>query len=98
MASAIKAATADTGNASEENPNKLPVPVLLASKGVMGVVAGYMVGSFAKQVTDMACLFAGMGCLFLGGLHYMKWVTVNFAQIDSDLLHVWDRAKTRAHD
>ena len=43
----------------------------MTGKGLFGVASGYMVGSFVKQMTDMACFYAGLGFVLIGGLHYM---------------------------
>ena len=70
----------------------------MTGKGLFGVASGYMVGSFVKQMTDMACFYAGLGFVLIGGLHYMQWISINFAQIDEDVLHLYQRAKTSAKD
>jgi len=82
----------------EKEQSKFSTPMLLFGKGFMGVFAGYLVGSFTKQITDIAAFYAGMGVLFVGGLHYMHWITINWKEIDEDLLHLYVRAKTASHD
>ena len=52
-----------------------------------------MIGNFIKQLSDKAIMYLGMSAILVGGLHYMKWVTINFNQIDRDLLHIVERAK-----
>ena len=44
-------------------------------------------------MTDEAIMYTGMSVILIGGLHYMKWVTINWRQIDVDLLHIYERAK-----
>ncbi len=70
----------------------------MGSKAVFGTMAGYMMGRFVKQLTDIAIFYAGLGIILVGGLHYMHWVTINWKQIDEDLLHLWVRARTSAQD
>lgn len=36
--------------------------------------------------------------MFIGLLHYMQWITVNFKKIDEDALGLWFRAKRSAQD
>lgn len=98
MASAIAAATAQTRKIAKENPKGLSWPMLMTSKCTLGCLAGYMMGSFIKQVTDIAALYAGAGVFLVGGLHYMKWVKVNFKQIDADILQLWNRVKETTDD
>ena len=68
----------------------------LVSKGTLGTVAGYMLGKFASQISDVLIWYAGLTCGFLGGLHYMNWVTVNFEQIDADITHLVYKTKEAA--
>ena len=59
----------------------------------IGTLSGYLIGNFAKQITDAAIWYVGMSALLVGGLHYMNWMTVNFDQIDKDVLHIVEKAK-----
>ena len=45
---------------------------------MMGTLAGYITGRFVKQLTDWAIFYAGIGCIMIGGLHYMQWITINW--------------------
>jgi len=68
---------------------KFSTPALLFGKGSIGLFAGYLVGSFTKQITDIAAFYAGIGVVFIGGLHYMHWITINWDEIDHDLLGLY---------
>ena len=70
-----------------------PIWVALSGKLTVGTLAGYLIGNFIKQMSDQAIMYLGLSCIMVGGLHYMKWVTINWRQIDNDLLHLWERAK-----
>ena len=70
----------------------------MGGKAMIGTLAGYISGRFVKQLTDWAIFYAGIGVFFIGGLHYMQWITINWHQIDEDLLHVFQRARTSARD
>lgn len=61
----------------------------MGGKAMIGTLAGYISGRFFKQMTDWAIFYAGLGCIMLGGLHHMQWITINWTQIDEDLLHVY---------
>jgi len=74
---------------NEKEQPKFSTPMLLFGKGFMGVFAGYLVGSFTKQITDIAAFYAGIGVVFIGSLHYMNWITINWEEIDKDLLHLY---------
>ena len=70
----------------------------MTSKAFMGGVAGYMVGRFAKQITDTLIYYAGLATVTIGCLHWMQWITINWSEIDEDLLHLYQRARTSAKD
>ena len=61
----------------------------MGGKTMIGTLAGYITGRFFKQLSDWAIFYAGIGVIMIGGLHYMQWVTINWRQIDEDLLHVY---------
>lgn len=82
----------------EEKKPKMNTLMLMSSKGVIGGVSGYMLGRFTKQITDIAIFYAGLTVLLVGGLNWMHWITINWSEIDEDLLHIYDRAKTVAKD
>ena len=42
--------------------------------------------------------FAGLTTCMVTGFHLMGWVTINFAKIDEDLLHIYNRSKKQAKD
>ena len=70
----------------------------MGGKMMFGTLAGYISGRFVKQLTDWAIFHAGIGIFFIGGLHYMQWITINWGQIDGDLLNIYNRARTSAKD
>merc|ERR1712127_1015255 len=72
--------------------------VLFASKGLIGTITGWIMGRFLKQITDQAIYYLGLGCSLIGTLHYMQWITINWSEIDEDLLHLRDRVKKANED
>ena len=50
---------------------KLPLAGKITSKAFMGGLAGYMVGRFAKQITDTLIYYAGVATVTIGCLHWM---------------------------
>ena len=54
-----------------------------------------MAGNFLKQISDEAIMYSGMAVFLIGGLHWMRWITINWRQIDADVLHVYERAKVK---
>ena len=70
----------------------------LATKGSLGTMAGYMAGRFCLNISDVLIWYGGLTGLFLGGLHWMNWVTVNFEQIDADVTHIVYKAKEAAEE
>ena len=69
---------------------------LMGSKALAGSVAGYMTGRFARIVTDWAIFYAGLGILFVAGLHYIEWITINWKKIDNDVLQLAAEAQATA--
>ena len=65
---------------------------------MIGTMSGWMVGRFCLQISDIAIFYAGMVTILIGGLNWMQWITINWAEIDEDLLGLVDRAKTAAKD
>ena len=65
----------------------------LSGKLTIGTLSGYLVGNFVKQLTDQAIWYFGLSALLVGGLHYMKWVEINWRQIDADALQIVEQAK-----
>ena len=47
-------------------------------KGSGGAILGYCTGAFAKIISKIAIFWAGVGCSFIGFLHYMKYITINY--------------------
>ena len=81
---------------ADENNNKVPKMPLWANisgKLTFGGVAGYMAGNFFKQITDEMIMYSGMAVFLIGGLHWMRWITINWKQIDKDALGLFQRAK-----
>ena len=58
-----------------------------------GGLCGYMAGNFLKQISDEAIMYSGMAVMLIGGLHWMRWITINWNQIDKDALGLYERAK-----
>ena len=67
--------------------------VSLSGKLTIGTLSGYLIGNFVKQLTDQAIWYVGLSALLVGGLHYMKWVEINWRQIDADVTHIVEKAK-----
>ena len=65
----------------------------MTGKLSVGGILGYACGNFVKQVSDEIILYGGLGGLLIGGLHYMRWITINWRQIDADLLQVVEKVK-----
>ena len=40
-------------------------------------------------------MYSGMAVFLIGGLHWMRWITINWRQIDGDVLHLYERAKVK---
>ena len=55
-----------------------PIWIQLSGKLTVGSLAGYLIGNFTKQITDEAIWYVGLSACLIGGLHYMKWVTINY--------------------
>ena len=70
----------------------------MGSKTMIGGTAGYLCGRFFKQISDIAIFYSGLALLFVAGLTWSNWITINWSVIDEDLLHIWVRAKNRAKD
>ena len=70
----------------------------ITTKGMIGGMSGWMVGRFCLQVSDIAIFYAGMVTVLIGGLNWMQWISINWAEIDEDLLGLVDRAKTVAKE
>ena len=56
----------------------MPLWAAMGGKVTIGGVCGYMVGNFCKQISDEAILYGGMAALLVGGLHWMRWITINW--------------------
>ena len=76
----------------------MPLWAAMGGKLTIGSVTGYMVGNFCKQISDEIILYGGMAAILLGGLHWMRWITINWKQIDNDVLHIYERAKARGDE
>ena len=70
----------------------------MGSKTMIGGTAGYLCGRFFKQISDIAIFYSGLALLFVAGLTWSNWISINWSVIDEDLLHIWVRAKNRAKD
>ena len=40
-------------------------------------------------------MYSGMAVILIGGLHWMRWITINWKQIDKDVLGLVQRAKAK---
>ena len=76
----------------------MPIWVALSGRLTVGTLTGYMMGNFLKQISDEIILYTGLGMTFIGGLHYLTWVTINWRNIDRDLLNVVNRSRKSAID
>ena len=79
-----------------EGLKAMPMWAAISGKLTVGSVFGYMVGNFAKQVTDQMIMYAGCAALLVGGLAWMRWITINWKQIDADVMGIYNKAKDRA--
>lgn len=73
-----------------------PLWAQLSGKVTIGSVFGYMMGNFLKQITDEMIFYAGLSASLIGGLAWMRWISIEWKQIDADLLHIYNRAKSEA--
>ena len=73
----------------------MPLWAQFGGKATIGTVFGYMAGNFLKQISDEAILYGGMAAILIGGLSWMRWITINWKQIDADVLHLYERAKEK---
>ncbi len=78
-----------------DTKQQMPVWAQFGGKLGIGSIAGYMAGNFLKQISDEAIMYSGMAVFLIGGLHWMRWITINWRQIDADVLHVYERAKVK---
>ena len=76
-----------------EDVQPMPIWAQIGGKATVGTLMGYMAGNFLKQISDEAILYGGMATILIGGLHWMRWITINWKQIDADVLHLVERAK-----
>ena len=83
-------------NAGEHQP--MPVWAQMSGKLGIGSITGYMAGNFIKQVSDEAIMYTGLAVILIGGLHWMRWITINWKQIDADMLGLWERVKAKGED
>ena len=67
--------------------------ILFGGKGLVGMGCGYIVGRFFKQVTDAMILYSGLAVGLVGALNWMNWITINWSEIDEDLLHIYQKGK-----
>ena len=67
--------------------------ILFGGKGLVGMGCGYIVGRFFKQITDKMILYSGLAVGLIGALNWMHWITINWSEIDEDLLQLYERGK-----
>ena len=82
----------------KEGLQAMPMWAAISGKLTVGSVFGYMVGNFAKQVTDQMIMYAGCATLLVGGLAWMRSITINWKQIDADVTGIYNKAKDRAEE
>ena len=71
----------------------MPFWAAVGGRTAFGGVMGYVLGNWCKQVSDEIILYTGCAAMLVGGLHYMRWITINWKQIDNDALGLYNRAK-----
>ena len=76
----------------------MPLWAAVTGKLSIGSIGGYMMGNFLKQISDEMIMYSGMAVILIGGLHWMRWITINWRQIDADLLHIVERAKVKGEN
>ena len=69
---------ADQNQGAQAGGQEMPLWAAMGGKLTIGGVCGYMVGNFCKQISDEAILYGGMAALLVGGLHWMRWITINW--------------------
>ena len=91
---------------AEKQPDKkdggelqaMPMWAAFGGKLTVGSVFGYMVGNFTKQVTDEMVWWAGCAALLVGGLAWMRWITINWKQIDADVVGLYNKVKDKGEE
>ena len=62
----------------DKDLNEMPLWAKLSGKMTVGTITGYMAGNFCKQISDEMIMYSGMAVILIGGLYWMRWVTINF--------------------
>ena len=68
----------------------------MPARTFIGSVFGYCVGEFLKKFSKKIAYYAGAGMMFLAVLQYNNWITINWRQIDKDLLSLLFRGHREA--
>ena len=84
-----------------QNKNNIEVPSVplyfgMPARTFIGSVFGYCVGDFLKKFSKKIAYYAGAGMMFLAVLQYNNWITINWRQIDKDLLSLLFRGHREA--
>ena len=58
----------------------------MPARTFIGSVFGYCAGEFIKKFSKKIATYAGAGMIFLAVLSYNNWISINWRQIDKDLL------------
>ena len=70
----------------------------VGARGFFGTIAGYMSGRFCHQISDVAIFYTGLSMIFVAGLAWMEWVTINWINIDHDLLNLYHYVRKNAEE
>jgi len=68
----------------------------MPARTLIGSFFGYCVGEFFKKFSKKIAYYAGAGMMFLAVLQYKNWITINWRQIDKDLLSLLFRGHREA--
>ena len=65
----------------------MPLSYSIILKSGFGSIIGYFTGAFFKQVSQKLIYYTGLGLSFISWLTYVKYITINWKQIDADIFH-----------
>ena len=68
----------------------------MPARTFIGSVLGYCVGEFLKKFSKKIAYYVGAGMIFMAVLQYKNWITINWRQIDKDLLSILFRGHREA--
>ena len=84
----------DKGGDAPERSQAVQIPLKLSVSSVMG----YSLGAFCKMMSQEIIFYSGIATGFIGCLAYMKWITINWKEIDDDITQIYTKARNKAQD